>query len=307
MKHRLRLLPLLLILLALLLSGCNAIANLPVVGQYPLTLKDSYDREVTIPRLPERIISLAPSNTEILFALGLGSKVVGVTDACDYPAEAEQVEKVSGYQGVDLEKVIAAKPGLVLADSITGQDVVNQLENAGIPVLAIRSDDIADVLQNIRLIGQATNAVRQSEELTDGLQARLDAVKAKLVGLPDEDKVTVFYEVWNDPLYTSGLNTFVANVIATAGGTISPDNTTGDWPIIQLEALIAANPEVIILGHAAETPEDVMAKTDWRTIAAVQQGRVYAVNPDIFSRPTPRVLDALEQLAALLHPDLFNK
>lgn len=304
-----RLIPMILgltLTLTLLLSGCSTIANLPLVGRYPLVLKDSYAREVTIPRLPERVISLAPSNTEIMFALGLGDKLVGVTDACNYPPEAEKIEKFS-YQGPDMEKIIAAKPDLVLADSLTGANVVEQLQAAGIPVLAIRSNNIAQVLANIGLVGQATDSTRAADQLIAQMQARLQAVSSKLVTQPGVKETTVFYEVWNDDLQSIGPNTFLADVVDAAGGVSVTNDATTDWPLVNLESLIVKNPQVIILGHGAETPQQVITRATWQTIDAVKNGRVYTINQDIFNRPGPRVVDAVEQLARLLYPNLFDK
>lgn len=305
-----RLLPMILAVtmsITLLLSGCSTIANLPLVGKYPLKLRDSYDREVTIPRLPQRIISLAPSNTEILYALGLGDKLIGVTDVCNYPPEAENIEKISSYQGPNMEKIIAANPDLILADSLTGKEVVEQLQAAGLAVLAIRSDNIAQVLTNIGLIGQATNATKEAAQLVAQMRTRLQAVSAKLLTRPQAEKASVFYEVWNVELMSAGPNTFIAGIIDAAGGISVTDDATTDWPLVNMESLIAKNPQVIILGHGAETPEQVMTRATWQTVDAVKSGRVYAVNQDIFNRPGPRVVEAVEELAKLLYPDLFNK
>lgn len=304
-----RLLPMILALtmgVTLLFSGCSTIANLPLVGKYPLKLRDSYDREVTIPRLPQRIVSLAPSNTEILFALGLGDKLVLVTDACNYPTEAERIEKTS-YQGPDMEKIIAANPDLIVADSQTGENVVEQLQAAGLAVLTIRSDNIAQVLTNIGLIGQATSTTKQADQLVAQMKTRLQAVSSKLVTLPPSGKMTVFYEVWNDELMSAGPNTFIAGIIDAAGGISVTDDATTDWPLVNMESLIAKNPQVIILGHGAETPQTLKARVTWQTIDAVKTDRIFSVNPDIFNRPGPRVVEAVEDLAKLLYPDLFNK
>ena len=146
-----------------LLAGCaSGTPDGQVSADYPLTISDSYDRQVTIQKLPERIVSLAPSNTEILFALGLGDKVIGVTEVCDYPEEAKAIERVGGFQGPNMEKIIAAKPDLILADSLTGPEAVEQLQSAGLAVIAVRSDGLEQLFANIELIGQVTGASAQA-------------------------------------------------------------------------------------------------------------------------------------------------
>lgn len=309
MKRNWLLLPLLLIVILVpLLSGCSdAKPNPGLSGNYPLTIEDSYGRQVTISQLPQRIISLAPSNTEILYALGLGERVVGVTENCDYPAEAAQVEKVGGFQGPNMEKIIAAQPDLILADSLSGKETVEQLAAAGLAVIAVRSDNLQHLFSNIKLIGQATEAAAAAEELVSDLEARLQVVADKIKAVSEGDRAQVFYEVWHDDLMSCGPNTFLAGIIKSAGGINVMDDATSDWPLVNLETLITKNPQVIILGHGGQTPAEVLQRSTWKTMDAVKNNRIYALNPDIWNRPGPRVLDAVEELARILYPSLFNE
>lgn len=307
MKKRLLTNLLLLSFVLLTLSGCKAPTTPQANGEtYPLVLTDSFGREVTIPEQPESIVSLAPSSTEILFALDLGDKVIGVTEVCDYPQEALAIEKMGGFQGVDVEKIIAADPDLIIADSLTTKEVVEQLESLGFPVLAIRAASVEEMLEHIELIGKAANVNEKADEVIAGLRARIDAVSQKVQDINEEDRPLVFYEVWHDALMSVGPNTFIHDVIEIAGGRSATADATTDWPVVDLENLLASNPDVLILGHVGQTPEEAKARPNWQSVNAVKNDRVYTINPDLFSRPGPRLVDALEELAKLLHPDLFN-
>lgn len=307
MKKRLLTNLLLLSFVLLTLSGCKAPTTPQANGEtYPLVLTDSFGREVTIPEQPESIVSLAPSSTEILFALDLGDKVIGVTEVCDYPQEALAIEKMGGFQGVDVEKIIAADPDLIIADSLTTKEVVEQLESLGFPVLAIRAASVEEMLEHIELIGKAANVNEKADEVIAGLRARIDAVSQKVQDINEEDRPLVFYEVWHDALMSVGPNTFIHDVIEIAGGRSATADATTDWPVVDLENLLASNPDVLILGHVGQTPEEAKARPNWQPVNAVKNDRVYTINPDLFSRPGPRLVDALEELAKLLHPDLFN-
>lgn len=288
-------------------SGCKGPTIPSANGNtYPLVLTDSFEREITIPKQPETIVSLAPSSTEILFALGLGDKLIGVTEVCDYPEEALAIEKMGGFQGVDVEKIVAAKPDLIIADSLTTKEVVEQLTSLGFPVLAIRAANIEEMLGHIELIGKAANVGTAADELTASLRGRLAEVSERIKDVGDNDRPLVFYEVWHDALMSTGPNTFIHDAIVAAGGRNATADATTDWPEIDLEVLINKNPEVVLLGHEGQEPADVKARANWQTITAVINDRIYAINPDLFSRPGPRLIDAVEEIAKLLHPDLFE-
>lgn len=297
---------LLLTLVLAMVTGCKGPVTQPQGSSYPLQFTDSFAREVTIPKEPETIVSLAPSTTEILFALGLEEKIVGVTEVCDYPEAAKAIEKMGGFQGVNVEKIVAAKPDLIIADSLTTKEVVEQLASLGFPVLAIRAENIDEVLEHIELIGKATNNVTEADQLCADLRGRLDAVTAKIKDVAESERPLVFYEVWHDALMSAGPNTFINNILTAAGGKNAMADATTDWPEVDLEQLITKNPEIIVLGHDGQQPEDVKARANWQTIAAVQNERIFAVNPDTINRPGPRVIDAVEELAKIFYPNLFK-
>jgi iron complex transport system substrate-binding protein len=290
-----------LLMLTGILAGCS------LFGAKPVTLTDDAGRSVTLKKAPQRIISGAPSNTEILFAIGLGDKVVGVEDNCDYPEAAKSITKIgNGYsvKQTNFEQIVALKPDLFLA--IKGQtEVVAELERLGIPVYVVDSPDLAGIIADIRTIGNLTGASKKATEVADGMQRRLDAVQAKLKGLTDEQRPLVFYEVWNEPLMTAGPETFVDNLITLAGGrNAASDTKPGSWPEYSLETLIKKDPAVIVttFGDAAS----VAARPGWAGIKAVKDGRVLLVDQNIVVRPGPRILDGLEQFAKAFHPDLFK-
>lgn len=289
------------------LVGCKGAAAPEAPGSsYPLVLTDSFDRQVTLTEQPETFVSLAPSSTEILFALGLGEKVIGVTDACDFPEAAKAIENMGGFQGVDVEKIVAAQPDLIIADSLTTKEVVEQLEDLGFAVLAIRATTIEEMFGHIELIGKAANISDAANELVTSFRNRINAISEKTKDITEAERPLVFYEVWHDALISVGPNTFIHDTIVTAGGRNVTADATTDWPMVDLELLIAQNPEVVLLGHEGQSAADVKARANWQTIDAVVNDRVHAVNADLFGRPGPRLVDAVEEIAKLLHPGLFE-
>lgn len=292
----------------LALCGTTAAVENP---SWSVTVTDDFGTVVTIDGVPQRIISLAPSNTEILFALGLGDRVVGVTEYCTYPPEALAVDKIGGYSTINIEKVVAAKPDLVVASFGNTEEVIEQLRSLGLTVIACNPHEISDVIDNIRMIGAATGSDEAAAELAADLEERIAAVSARTAGI--EDRPTVVHVVWNDPLYVSGSGTFQDEIITLAGGT-NAFSKVDEWGVVSLEDFIATNPEIIIVntgaGMSAEAT-DVLYDyfmTDERMsgLDAVTCGRVYLVDSDIIDRAGPRLIDALEEVAAEVHPGLFG-
>lgn len=273
---------------------------------FPVTLTDDGGSEVTIEAEPQRIISLTPSHTEILFALGLGDRVVGVTTFCDYPEEAKSKEQIGSFADIDMEKVVGLNPDLVLATSLHAQAIAPALRERGLTVMVLEAINIETTLGKIAIIGQATGCSQEAQALVADIQARLDAVAAT-VSQADR-KPRVFWEL--DPsLYTAGKDSFTDGLITLAGGDNIGTSLPGEWPQFNLEALIEANPEVIVLSDYGfgETAKTVQARPGWGDIAAVKDGwiiEVYDVN--LVSRPGPRVGEAVEYLAREFHPELFE-
>jgi iron complex transport system substrate-binding protein len=308
--------PLLALILILLLAGCAPAASPSVSataaasGPRPLTLTDDAGRSVTLPAPPERIVSLAPSNTEIVCALGACDRLVGVTDFDDFPAEVVSVPKVVIATQVDVEKVVAADPELVLAagNELTPTTVIDRLASLGYPVLVLYPRSLEALYADIELVGAALDASALATRLLADLREREAAVVDAVAGA---ERPRTFYEVgvFGGTIYTAGADSFLASLIALAGG----DPITGDAlsTAIQLEALVAADPQLILLGDAAYdasiTVEAVAARAGWASMTAVAEGRVVAVPEDpVISRPGPRIIDGLEALARAIHPELFD-
>lgn len=277
-------------------------ADGPTASGFPMAMVDDAGRQVTIGKLPERIVSLAPSNTEILFALGAGDRLVAVDQYSNYPPEAKQKVQLGSYVRPDLEQVIAAAPDLVLATGIHERTVVPQIEARGLAVVVIEGKNVDEVFARIERVGRMIGREAQAQALVRRLQARASAIEDRVAGL---SRPRVFFEL-SPQLHTAGPGSFVDDMIRRAGGQNVAADAAVQWPQLSQEVLIERNPEVIVLSHDGQTPEQVAARPGWRTLAAVQNRRIVAIDPDLTSRPGPRVVDGLEAMARALHPQRFE-
>jgi iron complex transport system substrate-binding protein len=291
-------------LLSILLMGCQ---QSPSISG---SVTDDLGRSVTMKNVPQRIISLAPSNTEIVYALGLADRLIGVTTYCNYPPEAQSKPQVAEFSVVDIEKIISLQPDLILATDIHKTDTIPALEKSGIPVLAFFPNSLSRMLEDISIIGRAAGKTAESETLVSSLEKRIKAITDKTAGLIEEQKPRVLLLTWHDPLWTMGAGTTIDDMIAKAGGVNIAHDIDGSQTI-NLESVIDRNPQVIVvmtgMGDAGAAPF-IYVKTDSRfqVTDAVKNGRVFQVDTDIFGRATPRLIGGLEQLAALVHPELFK-
>jgi len=259
----------------------------------------------------KRIVSLAPSNTEILFAVGAGDQVVGRDMFSDYPEAAKAVKDIGGSNGkYNTEEIVALKPDLVLAGEINSPELIQSMEQLGLPVFPLKNPaTLEDMYSNLTVVGELTGHSRQAGQLVDSLKKRVTAVDDKVKLL--DSRLSVYYELdATDPTkpFTAGPGTFVSLLIERAGGYNIGDSMSSQWAQISLEQVVAANPYAIILGDSAYgvTPESVKQRPGWGGIAAVQNNRIYTFDDNLVSRPGPRLVDGLEQLAKLLRPDLFK-
>ncbi len=260
---------------------------------------------------PERIISLAPSNTEVLFALGLSDRVVGVTEFCDYPPEAQRKSKIGGFSTVDMEKVIELDPDLVLATSKHEETIVPELKRRGIRVIVLKPTTIEEVIMGISLIGVTTQTAEESAELVTNMKNRIKSVTDKVASLSISKPPSVFYVTWHDPIWTLGRESITSELIQSAGGVNVFADGDGNMET-DLETVVWKNPQVILAstghGSAEASPvawannEDRLAEIDAR-----QNGRIYEVDADLMTRPGPRIVEGLELMAKCIHPDLFNE
>jgi len=278
----------------------------PERATFPLTLTDDLGNEVTIEAEPQRIVSMAPSHTQILYALGLGDKVVGVTEYCSYPPEAQEKAKVGGFSNIDLEQVVGLNPDLVLGTSIHVQGVRPALVERGLKVMLINPETVEDVLEKIVLVGKVTGREGTATALAAELRGRIEATMHKVQKAGNKPRV--YWELSND-LYTAGPGSFIDDLIVRAGGINIAADAKEQWPQLNLEALILADPEVIVLADHpyGETAEGVKARPGWADISAVKNDRIVEVlDDDLVSQPGPRVAEALEFVAKALHPELFE-
>ncbi len=301
--------------LLVIVAGCKPVptsttvprlTTAPVVGAFPLTVTDDEGREVTFERAPERIVSLAPSHTETLFALGLDDEVVGVTEYCNYPPEALEKPKIGGFSKIDLEKVVGLNPDLILATSIHSELVVPALVERGLKVIVVNPEDIDAVLTRISLVGQVTGRAEAARELVADLEERIAAVEARVKGLAIRPRV--FWELSPD-LYTVGPGSFIDDIITRAGGANVASEAQSQWPQLSLEALVLADPEIIILGDHpyGATAGEVKSRPGWADITAVKRGRIVEVeDDDLVSQPGPRIAEALEFVVQAIHPEGFE-
>jgi iron complex transport system substrate-binding protein len=318
-------------LIAALLTACNPALVVPLVPTAslvptatstppatavptagPMTLTDDLGRKVTLASPARRVVSLAPSNTEILFAIEAGAQVVGRDETSDYPAEAQSLPTIGGYSGWNLEAIVALHPDLVLAQGggFNSPDLVASLEGLGLTVYVLSNPPtLEDMYVNLETVGTLTGHAAEAAALVDSLKTRVAVVDAKIK--PLSFAPTVYYELdATDPTkpFTAGPGSFVDQLISRAGGINVGAALQGQWAQISLEQLVVADPAIILLGDAAygETPEKVAQRPGWETLAAIQTGQVFAFDDNLVSRPGPRLVDGLEAMARLLHPSLFK-
>jgi cobalamin transport system substrate-binding protein len=283
----------------------------PTATAATIMLTDGLSRVVALNGPAQRIVSLAPSNTEILFAIGAGAQVVGRDYFSDFPAEAKSVADIGGSMGkYNTEAIVTLHPDLVLAGEINPPELVASLQQLGLTVYFLKNPvTLEDMYVNVETVGRLTGHLREAVNLTSSFMTRLEALNAKLAGATSHP--SVYYELdASDPTkpYTAGPGTFVDQLIQRAGGVNAFAQLKDRYAQISLEQLLVANPQVIILGDSAygETPDKVAARPGWGDLTAVKKGQVYPFDDNLVSRPGPRLVDGLEALAKLLHPELFK-
>jgi iron complex transport system substrate-binding protein len=302
---------LILTLLFTLMTACVPQAA-PTPDSVPTELSfiDGLGREIILDATPQQIVSLAPSNTEILFAVGAGSQVVGRDEFSDYPAEAESIEVIGGSFGeYNAEAIVALEPDLVLAAEINPPELAKQLEDLGLTVYYLSNPTTLEgMYTNLETVASLTG--HDVTELVDSLKARVAAIDEKIMRL--SSRINVFYEIdATDPTkpWTYGPGTFGDLLISRAGGYNIGGNAENDpYPQLSLEQIVASNPSVIILGDAiwGVTPESVVERPGWESIEAVKSNNIFPIDDNLISRPGPRLVDGLEQLVNILRPGLIE-
>jgi iron complex transport system substrate-binding protein len=283
----------------------------PPGAHFPLTVTDGLGRQVTLPASPRRIVSLAPKNTELLFALGAGDRLVGVTTYCNHPPEAAERPKVGGFtsSSINLERVLGLRPDLVLCVGDLHRPTIEPLESLHVPVLALGAESLRDLLDELELLGRILERESESERLRESMQRRVDQVRRRLRDLPAEQRLKVFYQVWEDPLTAAGPTSYLGELIELAGGVNIVAATEAPYLRISEEELLVRNPDVIIapsMGASRIDREQLLRRPAWQNLRAVQTGRVYVLDGDLVSRCGPRLIDALETVARQLYPERFE-
>ena len=277
----------------------------------PVTITDDLGVTVTIDKYPERIVSLSPANTEILFALGLGDRIVGVTEYCTYPEAALSKDKIGGFSTINTEKIAVLNPDLLVAADGNSEETIAHLRELGYTIITVNADTIDTTLADIRLIGKAAGVDSAAEELVSSMQADLAEIAEKTKGA---EKPTILHCMWTDPLWVSGSGTFQDEMISAAGG-VNAAAAEGGWVALTMEKFLTMNPDIIVVdsgdGMGVGTDDALknffLKDSRMQSLSAVQNERVYVVNADIIDRGGPRIVEGVEALAEIAHPDIFGE
>jgi iron complex transport system substrate-binding protein len=272
-------------------------------SQYPVNITDGYGREIELEKPAEKIISLAPSMTETIFALGAGDRLVGVTTYCNYPEEAKEIDQVGDFEGPNLESVIEKNPDVVVALAM-GDDEKSKLEDAGITVFLQDPQNLDEVFDNIKKIGTILGLQEEAESLTSNMNAKKDSI---IETVSNYDSKKVFYEVWSEPLMTAGPGSILDEMINLSNGENIAYDAESLYPEYSLELLIERNPEVYLTADDGfKTVEDIKNREGYENITAIKENNIYMLHPDIVSRTGPRIIEGLEMIAQAIHPEAFQ-
>lgn len=288
--------------LALSLLGCQAQPEKKQVLE-KIVLTDDTGKKIVLSGPAKRVVSLAPANTEIIYALGGEEKLVGVTTYCDYPEEAKKKEKVGDFANPNVEKIISLKPQVVLATGGVQKGVVEKLTEFKIKVFVVDPKNFDGLFSDIQKIGKIIGKKGKAEKLVDDLKARVEEVKKKAHGLP---KPKVFFEIYSQPLMTAGKNTFINDMIEIAGGINIGAQAGVGYPQFSVEQLIKENPDVYLAAKGSmNSPEDLRKRPGYTGLKAVKEGKVFVLDDNLVTRPGPRLIEGLIDVAKAVHPEVF--
>jgi iron complex transport system substrate-binding protein len=307
------------IIVAIVLSATFVYVNMnqanSVNTKENITVVDDEGYALNMTSYPQRIISLAPSNTQILFAIGAGDKVVGVTDYDNYPYNfsawitAGNMTSIGGYSTPNKETIASLQPDLILATPINDVDVVT-LRSLGYSVLVINPASINGVLHDIALIGNATGNQAGATSLADKINSQINSITSKIAAANIQEKPKVYYEIWDDPLMSAGGTTWINDIINKVGAINIFANETQQYPTVSSESIVQMNPDVILLpssmGTGTITPDSVKARSGWNTINAVKNNRIVVIDGDLFAEAGSRIGEQVSAIAQAIYPDLFN-
>ena len=278
--------------------------------RFPYEVTDGLGRKVKLAKVPQRIVSLSPKNTEMLYAVGAGDQIVGTTTYCNYPAAALKTEKVGGFsvKSLSLERVVSLKPDVVMSVGDLHVPIIEELDRLGIPVIAFSADSFAGLYDDLELLGRITGHETETKALVGTLIERVDRVKQTAQTIPPAERLTVFYYVWGEPLTGAGPISYFGEMIQFCGGVNVVTDTSTRFPKLTMEVLVKMNPDVIIssTNHSdLITGKNAESRPGWNGLKAAQAKRVHLLDGGLVSRCTPRTVDALELMAHAVYPTYF--
>jgi len=285
-------------------STSSSSSSSPAAASGPITVTDDSGQQVTLDQPAARVVSIAPANTEIAFAIGAGDKLVAGTTYDDYPAQAKSLPKIGDFQSPSVEKIVSFKPDLVLATGGIQKALRGKLEKLGVKVYVVDPPTLDKTYADLTNLGQLLGTSDKADALVAQLQQRAKAVTDKTAGVSPE---TVFVEIYSKPLMTAGKGTLIDDLVTMAGGTNVGDSAGPGFPAYSEEVLLQKDPEVYVATTGSmATPTQIGKRQGYDALRAVKDGRVYVIEDNLIVRPGPRLVDGLEQLAKMIHPELFG-
>ena len=275
---------------------------------FPVTAKDDRGKEFVFKEVPRRIVSLVPTQTELLYALGLEKEVVGVTTFCDYPETARQKEKVGGFADFDVDKIVALKPDLILSFGSVQREVIEELEKRDLKVFWIYPHTLSEILSSFERVGEITGKKQEAKKLRESVEKEIQALRTALGTIPDQKRPTVFRVMGFDPPATIGAESFQSEVFYLAGGKNAFVEVKKDYFTVDPQELLNRNPDFVIMCGANETESKQSLKDSplFKNLTAVKNDSVLIIPCDLICRPGPRVAETAGRIARALHPEKFS-
>lgn len=300
---RLKIIIILLSIFALIITGCTQ-------SFQPGTLTDDMGRQIKIDKPPQRIVSHIPSITEILFALDLGDRVVGVDSYSNYPEAAKSKPQVGNYFNPSIENIVAVNPDLVFTDGLSTNTIIESMDNLKIPYIVLQPKNIEGIFKNIELVGRVTGVENKATEVIKDMRSRMSAVTERVKGAPPPRVFYIFDSTDLTNPWTAGPGSFVDTLIALAGGSNIGAEALAPWAPFTIERIVKSDPEIIIfdamMGTATTSKQKLESHPVWQKLAAVKQGKIYTIDGDMVNRSGPRIVQGLEELAKIIHPELIK-
>jgi len=292
---------------SILLTSVLFLLHIPAQGQESL-FTDEVGRKVRIPDSPKRIVSMAPSLTELLFSLGLREEIVGVTDFCDYPEAALTKQRIGGFVNPSIEKIVSLKPDLILAIRDGNRMVtVHRLSDLGFSVYVVDPTGFDGVVKTIENIGEVVRRQEKSTEIVRKITKKKEAVVRLTQSLP---RPKVFFQIGYSPIVTVGRGSLGDDLIRLAGGRSISENESGSYPVYGVETILSKAPEVIILSSMDSKRDYLNLMKMWQSrkeLPAVKRNAIYVIDSNLVDRPTYRIVEGLETLAKMIHPEAFGE